>query len=85
LNFLLERQKNEWGAQSRLLLDLLQCHQTADFNAFAAGDESWFQYVHPARTMYARSWSDATSCVRSGIGTSKVMITMFLLESGSWF
>jgi hypothetical protein len=37
-----ERQKNEWVTQSKLLLDLLQSHQTADFNAIAIGDESWF-------------------------------------------
>jgi transposase len=35
-----ERQKNGRVSQSRLLLDLLQCHQTADFNATAAKDES---------------------------------------------
>jgi hypothetical protein len=36
-----ERQENERVTQSRLLLDLLQRHQTADFNAIATTDESW--------------------------------------------
>jgi histone-lysine N-methyltransferase SETMAR len=72
-----ERSKNERVIQSRLLLDLLQSHQTASFNAIAIEAESWFRYVYPARTMYARSRSDVTSCVRSGISTSKVMITIF--------
>jgi hypothetical protein len=72
-----ERQKSEWIPQSRSLLDLLQRRQTADFNGTATGDESWFQYVYPARTMYARSRSDITTCVRSGICTSNVMITVF--------
>jgi pleiotropic regulator 1 len=36
----LEHQKNERVAQSRLLVDLLQSHQTADFNAIATEDES---------------------------------------------
>jgi hypothetical protein len=35
-----ERQKNERVTQSRLLLDLLQRHQKADFNAIATGDGS---------------------------------------------
>jgi transposase len=38
-----ERQKSEWGTQSILLSDLLQRHQTADFNAIATGDESHFR------------------------------------------
>jgi hypothetical protein len=70
-------QKNERVAQSRLLLGLLQRRQMADFNAIAAGDESWFRYVYPAGTVYARPWSDITSCVRRRIGRSKVMITVF--------
>jgi hypothetical protein len=81
----LDHQKNERVTQSRLLLDLLQHHQTAGFNPIATGNESWFRYVYPAGTMYVRSRNDVTSCVRSGIGTSKVMITTFLLERGSSF
>jgi hypothetical protein len=57
-----------------LLLDLLQRHQTGDFNAIATADEPWFRYVYLTGVMYDRSWSDVTPCVRSGIGTSKVMI-----------
>jgi hypothetical protein len=72
-----ERQKNKWVTQSRVLLDLLQRHQTADFNAIAIEDQSWFRYVCPTCTIYARSRSDVTYCVRSGIGTSKGMITSF--------
>jgi hypothetical protein len=72
-----EGQKNEWATQSRLLLGLLQRHQTADFSAIAIEDESWFRYVCPACPICARSRSDVTYCVRSGIGTSKVMITIF--------
>jgi hypothetical protein len=72
-----QRQKNERITRSRLLLDLLQRHQTADFNAIATGDESWFQYVYPSRAMYARSRSDVISCVRRAIGTPKVMMTIF--------
>jgi transposase len=72
-----ERQKDEQATQSRLLLDLVQCYQTANFNAIATGDESWFRYVDPARTMNARSRSDVTSCVGNGIDTSKVLITIF--------
>jgi uncharacterized protein YeaO (DUF488 family) len=74
---LLERQKNERVTQARLLLHMLQLHKTADFNAIATGDELWFRYMYLDRTMYARSGSDVTSCIRSGIGTSKVMITFF--------
>jgi hypothetical protein len=47
-----DRQKNEPVTQSRLLLYLLQRHQTADFNATATGGELWFGDVYPARTMY---------------------------------
>jgi hypothetical protein len=80
-----ECQKIERATQSRLLLDLLQRHQTADFNAIATEDESWFRYMYPYRTMSARPRSDVTSCVRSGTGTSKVMITILLLERRSYF
>jgi hypothetical protein len=76
-HFLSERQKNERVSQSRLLLDLLERQHRADFNAIATGDESGFRYVYPARIMYARSRSDVTSCVLSGICTSIVMITFF--------
>jgi hypothetical protein len=72
-----EPKENERVTQSRLFPDLLQSHQTADFNAIASGNESWFRYMYPARTMSARSRSDVISCVRSRIGTSKLMITIF--------
>jgi hypothetical protein len=72
-----EGQKSEWVTQSRVLLGLLQRHQVADFNAIATGDESWFRYVYPAGTMYARSRSNVASCVRGGISTLKVMDTFF--------
>jgi hypothetical protein len=74
---LLHCQKNERVAQPRLLLNLLQRHQTADFNAITTEDESWFRHVYPAGTMYAKSPCDITSCVRNGIGTSKVLIVIF--------
>jgi transposase len=76
-HFLSELQKNEQVTQSRLLLDLLQRHQTADFNAIATGDELRFRCVYPTRTIYARSQSDVISCLRRGTGTLKVMITIF--------
>jgi hypothetical protein len=72
-----ERQRIERATQSRLLLNLLQCHQKADFDAIATGDESWFRCVSPARIMSAGSRSDGISCVRSGLGTSVVMIAIF--------
>jgi transposase len=72
-----ERQKNEQVTQLRLLLDLLQRHQAGDFNVIANGDKSWFRYVYPARTMYARSRSDVASCIRVRISTSKVNVTFF--------
>jgi hypothetical protein len=72
-----ERQKNEQVTQSGLLLDLLQRHQTADFNAISTGDWSWLRKVYPTRTMDTKSRSDITFCVRNGISTAKVMITFF--------
>jgi hypothetical protein len=72
-----EGQKNQRVTQSRLLLDLIQRHPMADVTAIATGDKSWFRYVYLARTTEARSQSDVTSCLRSGIGTLKVMITVF--------
>jgi transposase len=69
-----ERWKREWVTQTTLLLDLLQRRQTADFNAIATGDESWFTSMYPARTMYTLSRSIITSCFSSGVGTLKVII-----------
>jgi hypothetical protein len=66
-HFLSERQKIERVTQSRLLLGLLQRHQTADCNRR--------RVLVPIRVSSSRS--NITSCIRSGIGTSKVMITIF--------
>jgi histone-lysine N-methyltransferase SETMAR len=70
-------QKKDRVDQCKLLLGLLREQSAHNFNTIATGDESWFRYAYPARTMYAGSRSEVTPFVRSGISASKVMLTVF--------
>jgi hypothetical protein len=63
----------------KLLLDLLDQCQEALFEALDPGDEPWFFSAYLARTTIARSRDQITPVVRSGIGSSKVMVTAFFM------
>jgi hypothetical protein len=76
--FAIAHSEKERVTQSRLLLDLLRRHQMANFAEIATEDHSWFRYVYPACAIYARTRTTVIPCVCTGIGTSKVMTTIFV-------
>jgi hypothetical protein len=58
------------------MLQLLREHQSSDFTAIAARDESWFQHHHEPHEMLAAAREPVTPDVRTQLAVEKGLITV---------